>query len=403
MIQLYRKAYSGLSKKSWLLSLVVLINRSGTMVLPFMTIYCTQRLHFSIVQAGTIMALFGAGSITGAFIGGKITDRFGFYDVQVGSLLSAGLLFILLGYQTSFYPICIVVFILSACNDAFRPANSSAIAHYSDADNKTRSYSLNRLAVNLGWAFGGALGGFLAAHNYHLLFWVDGCTNLFSGIMLLQLLPRVKKEKPASHHAEDTKASPYKDTVYMLFILFTCMYGFCFFQLFTMQPVFYKTKWHLNEELIGALMALNGLLITFVEMILIHRLEGRRHPLLFIVSGVAMVGLGLTFVNWLPASALSALMVIITITFGEMFSMPFMNAFWVQRTNDKNRGQYAALYTMAWSAAQILAPSIGSQIIAFSGFSALWWTLGIVCALACLGYYILYKYYFQSKAVQQLA
>src|SRR6201990_2558240 len=95
-IQLYKKAYTGLSRNSWYLCLVMLINRSGTMVIPFMTIYCTQKLHFSITQAGYIMMCFGAGSVAGGFLGGKITDKYGFYDVQVGALISGGILFMIL-------------------------------------------------------------------------------------------------------------------------------------------------------------------------------------------------------------------------------------------------------------------------------------------------------------------
>lgn len=130
-IQLYKQAYSGLSRNSWYLCIVMLINRSGTMVVPFMSIYCIQQLHFTIVQAGIIMALFGVGSITGAFVGGKLTDKIGFYDLQVGALLSGGLLFLILGYQHTFITLSTGTFILSFCNDSFRPANSTAIAHYS--------------------------------------------------------------------------------------------------------------------------------------------------------------------------------------------------------------------------------------------------------------------------------
>jgi len=38
-LRTYRNAYTGLSRSTWLLSLIMLINRSGTMVVPFMTLY----------------------------------------------------------------------------------------------------------------------------------------------------------------------------------------------------------------------------------------------------------------------------------------------------------------------------------------------------------------------------
>lgn len=390
-IQLYKEAYSGLSRNSWLLCLVMLVNRSGTMVIPFLSLYCTQQLHFSIIQAGYVMATLGAGSICGAYFGGKITDKFGFYDVQIFALISGGLFFLALSYQHSFTTVMIGSFVLACCNESFRPANSTAIAYYSTAENKTRSYSLNRLAVNLGWAVGGALGGLLASINYHLLFWVDGCTNIVAAIMLLRLIPRASISKPAPKPVEHQgPSSAYTDGIYVVFIVLVILYATCFFQLFTMQPLFYKTVWHFNERVIGSLMAMNGVLICIIEMVLIHNLEGRRHPLRYISIGIILVGLGFVLLNKMPAVVISGVIAMLFITLGEMMSMPFMNAFWVVRTNDHNRGQYAALYTMAWSIAQVLAPTLGGYLITLGGFSMLWWILGGVCLISSIGFRVLY-------------
>ena len=102
-LSLYRNAYGGLSRDTWLLSFVMLVNRSGTMVIPFMTIYLTQpAMGYSIGQAGIVMGIFGAGAICGGFIGGKLTDKFGFHPVQLTALMGGGLFFILLGMMKSY-------------------------------------------------------------------------------------------------------------------------------------------------------------------------------------------------------------------------------------------------------------------------------------------------------------
>ncbi|HEY0610755.1 MAG TPA: MFS transporter, partial [Chitinophaga sp.] len=59
----YRASFSDLSRETWLLSLVMLVNRAGTMVVPFMSMYITQRMHRSIADAGLIITLFGAGAV----------------------------------------------------------------------------------------------------------------------------------------------------------------------------------------------------------------------------------------------------------------------------------------------------------------------------------------------------
>jgi hypothetical protein len=51
VFSLYKQAYSGLSRATWLLSTVMPVNRSGTMVVPFMTIYLTSpAMGYSIAR-----------------------------------------------------------------------------------------------------------------------------------------------------------------------------------------------------------------------------------------------------------------------------------------------------------------------------------------------------------------
>ncbi|HZX59991.1 MAG TPA: MFS transporter, partial [Mucilaginibacter sp.] len=374
--------------------------RSGTMVVPFMTIYCHEVLHFSKSDAGYIMGFFGAGSILGALIGGKVTDKRGFYYVQIFALLSGGVLFMLLGFQTTFWSVAVCSFILSVCNESFRPANSAAIVHYSTDENKTRSNSLNRLAVNMGWIFGGMIGGLLAAINYHILFWVDGCTNILAALLLLKLIPASKVAKTIKSAINTSRDPAYKDRIYLMFISLAILFATCFFQIFTMQPLFYKTQWHFNESFIGLLMGINGFLIVLFEMVIIHNLENKRHPLNYVYIGVLFVGLGFVLQNFLPAAKYSALIVLFFLTIGEILGMPFMNSFWIMRTKSGNRGSYAALYTTAWSIAQILAPVIGGAAIALADFNLLWWITGGMCLCASVGFLMLYQHTAkQSKVV----
>jgi len=379
---LYRNAYSGLSRSTWLLSVVMLVNRSGTMVIPFMTIYLTRpALGYSIGQAGIVMGIFGAGAICGGYIGGKLTDKLGFHPVQLVALAGGGIMFILLGMVKTYPLICLFTFLLSIVNDAFRPANSTAIAHYSKEENRTRSYSLNRLAINLGWAVGGAVGGILASIDYHLLFWADGLTNIAAAFLLKYFLAPVSTQRvPVKKQIEATvSVSAFKDKSYLTFVGITILFAICFFQLFSTLPVYYKQSLHIKEFFIGMLMALNGIIITLVEMILIFKLEGKKENIYFMRNGFLLTGFSFLLLNILPASAIAAVFCMVLVTIGEMLSLPFMNSFWISRTTVSNRGQYAGLYTIAWSIAQVLGPSGGAQIVEHFGFRILWWLIGGLC------------------------
>jgi predicted MFS family arabinose efflux permease len=392
IIRLYKNAYAGLSKSTWWLSLVMLINRSGTMVVPFMTMYMTQYIGVGIGKAAFVMSVFGTGAIVGALIGGRVTDKVGYYYVQLFTLCGGGMLFILLGQMKSYSAICIASFFLSMVNEAFRPANAVAIVHYSSAENRTRSYSLNRLAVNLGWAVGGTLGGIIAAHNYKLLFWVDGFTNIFAAGLLYFVLDPSKntasRQKKSAN--KDASMTVYRDHGYLFFIVLQIIFATCFFQMFTILPVYYKTQLNLSETFIGVNMAMNGLIIGLVEMVIVFKLEGRRPYLHYITFGVLLVGLSYVLLNTsLLVGASLALLAMLVVTIGEIFSMPFMNSYWIKRTTDENRGQYAALFTVAWSSAQIIGPSLGGQVVEQWGYPTLWWITGGTCLLLSIIYFMM--------------
>ena len=179
------------------------------MVVPFLTLYLTTpEMGCTLSQAGTVMGLFGLGSVVGAFIGGKLSDKIGFHIVQLMSLLLGGLMFILLGQVKSYELICVTTFFLSLVNEAFRPANSSAIAYYSTSENRTRSYSLNRLAINLGWAIGASLGGLIASYNYELLFWVDGMTNIAAATLLFYSFKKPSSKATTCRSRQTSSSSP---------------------------------------------------------------------------------------------------------------------------------------------------------------------------------------------------
>jgi predicted MFS family arabinose efflux permease len=398
-LSLYKNAYSGLSPSTWWLSFVMLVNRSGTMVLPFMTIYLTSpSMGYSIGQAGIVMALFGLGAVTGGFLGGKLTDRIGFYPVQIITLLGGGVLFMLLGQMKSFPLICLFTFLLSMVNDAFRPANSTAIVAYSAAETRTRSYALNRLAINLGWALGSAIGGILAAMSYELLFWVDGATNITAALLLAYFLHPSKQVRPVKKATvADPSHSPYRDKIYLWFILLTILFASCFFQLFTNLNAYYKIELHFKEQFIGLIGAVNGVMIAIIEMVLIFKLEGRRSSIFYISRGIILVGVAYIMLNIFHINHVMALLMMVVMTMGEILVLPFMNTFWTARSADHNRGQYAGLYTIAWSIAQTAGPFLGAQLIEYAGFNVLWWVLGGLSFATAIGFLRLKKYMVQSS------
>ncbi len=387
-INLYKNAYSGLTRRMWLLAVVMLINRCGTMVLPFMTLYCNHR-GYTEFQGGIAVAIYGLGSIAGAFLGGRLSDRYGFYTIQMCALFGGGIMFIVLGQMPTYITICICIFFASMINESFRPANASAIAHYSTPKNRTQSFSLVRLAINMGWGVGAAAAGMLASISYALLFWVDGISNILAGLALLLLLPKVSlaQQKNTSTVKPTVVTSPYKDKTFLIFIGFMLVFALCFFQLFTTVPVYFKKVLKLDEDMIGIIMALNGIIIGVFEMIIVFKIEGRRTYLTLMTYGTILMAVSFLFLNLPLADSFSiALIAVLTVTIGEIIAMPFMNSYYISRSTSENRGSYAGLFTMTWSSAQVIGSLAGSQIAHLFGHHVLWWIIGGTCLIAAAGF-----------------
>ena len=208
-------SYLGIPRAVWFLALVNLVNRCGSMVIGFITIYLTQQLHFDIRSAGYILGCFGVGALGGAFLGGKLTDRFGYYLVQIWSLLLNGVMLIVLFQIQSFWAMCLGVFVLSLVAESFRPANSVAVLRNSTYETRTRSVSLLRMAFNIGWTIAPVVGGLLVVFGWEWLFWIDGLTCIVAALAYRLLLPPGTEvsapEAPASHEENTPVLSPYRD------------------------------------------------------------------------------------------------------------------------------------------------------------------------------------------------
>ncbi|HEU4901625.1 MAG TPA: MFS transporter [Flavisolibacter sp.] len=390
-VQLYKNAYTGIPRPAWWLAFVMFVNRSGTMVIPFLTVYLTHE-GYTLQEAGYVMGAFGLGSIVGGYLGGRLTDRFGFFYIQFFSLFINGIFFIVLGQMHSLWQYALCIFLLSSLGEAFRPANAAAIAAYSNDSNRIRCYSLNRLAINLGWSIGPAVGGVLASISYSYLFWADGLTCMAASFLLFAGLspskqPSQAKAKPRKQ--EMTKTA-YKDKPFLQGMFYLFLVGLVFFQLFSVLPAYYKTELNLNEATIGWILAMNGLLIAAIEMVLVYKLENRRSSLLYIMTGSLLMGTAFLALGAGKTITIAVASMII-VTFGEMFLFPFLNNFWVKRSTESNRGQYAALYTMSFAAATVLAPTLATQLAAWLGFSILWVIDFFLCTFAAVGFYFLKK------------
>ncbi len=390
--RIYLDSYRGLSRPSWMLSAVMLINRIGAMVLPFLGVYMVAELKFTLSQTGVVLSCFGLGAMAGSTLGGWLTDRVGHFRVQLTSIILSVPVFILLPLFTSVWSLSIGVFVLSIITETFRPANSVSISVYAKPENITRSFSLNRMAINLGFSIGPALGGVLAAISFKLLFYGNGITTLLAGLLFyfyFKDLP-VNKNREILHHTKDKKSiktgiSPWRDKPFLIYSLFCCLYSVCFFQMLSTLPLFYRKIHHLSEGNIGLVLASNGMVVFIFEMLIVQVAERRMRSTNVISLGVFLGAISF-LILLIPSGMWVLFLAMFIMSLSEILSMPFIATVTVKRGSEDRKGAYMGLNALSVSSAFVFSPLIGTFVAEHFGFSALWIGTAIVGTATTFGF-----------------
>ncbi len=388
----YKNSFSNIQRNIWVLAISMFINRSGSMVLLFASLYFTHDLHFSFAQAGVVMSFYGMGSICGSYLGGWLTDRKNLGHIMMASLAGSGIILLCLLLTSNPVLISVIIFFYALVADIFRPANSKATAQYSDPDNLTRSVSLIRLAINLGFSVGPAAGGFIALYfGYKWLFAIDSVTSIGAAVMLWFYLPRIPHEKKSSaiEKQKPKSLSAYKDVSYLLFIILVSLYAICFFQIFASVPQYFSKECNYSSNTIGLLLALNGFLVVVIEMPFITMLEKNKRIFRYIIMGTLCLPVCFSMLLFGHNLMVAAIFYTVIITFSEIFAMPFMMKYVLSKPEADRQGQYAALYSIAYGIANICAPLLGLGIADRYGFEWMFYFFIVVSICVAIGFYFL--------------
>ena len=374
----YINTFKGLSREAWMLSIVMLINRSGSMVLPFLGVYMTDHLKFSLENTGIVLSFYGIGSVLGSWLGGFLTDKFGEYYIQSWSLFLSAPIFIIMPFFSSVEMMALLIFLQSAISDTFRPANSVAITKYARPENLTKAFSLNRMAINLGFSIGPALGGILSGISYNFLFIVNGIGAVTAGIIYViffrrrnKIFREKKKLEPTGTIEKTVTKSPYKDYPFLLYSFLCAVFAVCFFQFFNTIPLFYIVVAKLDQSTIGFILGYSGFIIVLLEMPLVSLAERVLKIPQILSIGIIMSGVSyllLLFGSNIPLLLLS--MSILSIA--EIWVLPFMSTVTALRAERGNKGAYMGLNGIAFSFSFIFSPFLGTYVVSHFGFDSLW-------------------------------
>ena len=381
-----------LPKNMWTLFAATLINRSGTMVLPFLAVYLTQKVGISPAKAGLVLTFYGLGALFTSPIIGRVSDRIGALRIMKFSLIISGIVMFAYSFFQNYYMIIAITFIMSIISEAFRPANLSLISEIVNPNQRRPAYALNRLAINIGMSIGPVVGGFLALINFHILFYVDGITSILAGLFLIfnykeEKLTHIKDKRTyANVTASIKKQNIFFDSRLLYFLLALLPIVMVYFQHQAAMPVFLVQELHFSAATYGILFTINTVLIILVEVPLNNSLtHWSDKKLLSIGSILCGIGFGaMAFTKDIYSIALS----IVIWTFAEMIIFPTSSAYMSEIAPKDRRGEYMGIYQSGFNLAYTIGPWLGTAVLENFGSTTLWigtFFFGVISAILMLG------------------
>lgn len=383
-----RAAVRGFSPVFWTLLAGMFVNRLATFVATFLALYLVRERGFAPDAAGRVVSLFGAGVLVAGPLGGILADAIGRRSTM---LLSFGLGAVAvgsIGFLRSPGMLAAFTFLTAATSELYRPAMAAAIADLVPSEDRQRAWGLTYWVMNLGWTFGLALGGAIAARSFTALFLADAGTTLAFAAVVALRVPETRPPGLTVHPPLAGLARVFGDAHFVLFLLLH-LAGLVVFVQFQLAAPIDMNAHGVGPGTFALLLSLNGLGVVLLQPLagpLLSRSDGGR----LLAASALLVGAGFgvyALAGWLPPLPVYLVGVILW-SVGEVVGFPTAAAVVANLAPRDLRGRYQGAFSMSWGIAFTAAPLIGGEVLTRFGGRALWTSCLAVGAAVAAGHLV---------------
>jgi MFS family permease len=347
-----------LPRPVWILFFGTFLNKFGTFVVPFLTLYLTRQ-GYSLGAAGLAIGSYGVGNLIASLLGGHLADTIGRRKTIVLSMFSGSVSMLLLSQARGLPAIMICSALAGLTGELYRPASSALLTDLTPAGQRVTAFATYRLAFNAGWAFGPATAGFLAERGYLWLFIGDATTSALYGVLALVALPKGLRARERESTWMEIFRVARGDRRFHQLLAASFGVALIFFQMASTFGV-HVTNLGFSSATYGAIISLNGALVVLCELPL--TMITRRFPAYRTMAiGYLLVGTGFAL-NGLAHTIPALIACVVIFTLGEMIALPVAGAYVADLAPTNMRGRYMGLYTVTWASALVVGPGLGLRL-----------------------------------------
>ena len=397
-----KKIYQDFPSKFWIVVLVSFIDSLGSHLLfPFFSLYVTQKFNIGMTQTGLILGLWSAFGLVGSIVGGALTDRFGRRQLILFGLVFSALSSLSLGLANSLailYPLSIGIGFLSNIDG---PAYNAMVADLLPEKQRSEGFGILRVADNLAWIIGPAVGGFVASRSFFMLFVIDSALSCLIAVIFFRLITETKPVASAekSHETIWQTVAGYKvalrDLAFMAFLFVSLLMLLVYYQIQNSLPVYLRNVHGFSTEAYGFMLMSTAVLVVLAQF-WVTRVTKNRPPFVMMALGAALYAIGFGMFGFISAYSLFILAALV-ITLGEMIVEPISQALAANFAPPDMRGRYMAVFGLSSIIPTTIGPGLAGLILDNFNPNLLWYLGGALCIVSALGFYALHRWLGSQK------
>jgi predicted MFS family arabinose efflux permease len=352
----------------WLITIIGMLNWMGfSMCLPFFSLYLYQERGVPMTLIGLIVLMIGIISALSQVYSGMLTDRFGRKPLLVWSMVLSCVTYILLALLIrTMAPVWLLVIVFIACYvlmTLIRPTFFTIVTDLTPREKLTKAYGLLKAGINVGWALGPAIGGYLLTFTtYEWLFGLAMFTALIPLFMTVFLMHEsLEKSDEKDVIGIKNIAQVVKNSNFMVYIIITFLLLISFGQMVSTLSVYSVDFAGFTTAQYGTLLTLNGIIVVLLQYPM-ATITSSRTKYKVLIAGSLLVFAGLITFSWVGSYAL-AVFAMVMLSFGEITFSPVALAVVSDIAPKKQRGLYMGTFSLSETLGHATGPFIGGILM----------------------------------------
>lgn len=394
------QTYSGLSKSVYVIFAAQVINRFGDFVMPFLTLFLTIKLGYSVALTGTIVMASSLMTIPGGLSGGKIADHFGRVKTYVIFQGMAGFTILLCTFLSKTDWFIPLILLSSFFNGGVRPIIGAILTDVLSEDQRQAGFSLSYLGINVGVALGPIVAGFLFNHYLNWIFIGDALTSLLAIGLVAYFIPESlpKRMNDSVEVIDDTQVKEEStlkilrgQPLLLLFFCFSALYSATYVQSHFSLPILlgnlYGAK---GPELFGSITSVNAVTVLLMTVV-VTNFSKRFSPILNIAIGGLAYALGFGIIGMLFNLPLFIINTFFW-TLGEIIISTNYGVYIANKSPVNHRARISAVSSVSWAVGALMGTAVIGIIVDRFGIQIVWPIVGVLSLLGSIGMLGIWRY-----------